>query len=41
VLSDELDYLVRGKRDDHYFNFGVGINFYFGSAKSANNNINN
>ncbi|SHG69974.1 curli production assembly/transport component CsgG [Salegentibacter echinorum] len=41
VLSDELDYVIGGKRDDHYFNFGVGINFYFGSNKKANNNIDN
>lgn len=30
TLSDDLDYLVHGKRDDHYFNFGAGINFYLG-----------
>ncbi|WP_424494832.1 CsgG/HfaB family protein [Salinimicrobium sp. GXAS 041] len=30
-FSDEVDYMVNGKRDDFYFNFGAGINFYFGN----------
>jgi len=29
-LSDELDGISNGKRDDFYFNFGVGLNFYIG-----------
>lgn len=29
-FSDELDFISQGKRDDFYFHFGVGINFYFG-----------
>ncbi|MGB7842576.1 MAG: CsgG/HfaB family protein [Salinimicrobium sp.] len=29
VLSDELDNLSHGKRDDYYFNFGLGLNLYF------------
>lgn len=29
-FSDELDYIVNGRRDDHYFSFGAGVNFYFG-----------
>ena len=29
VFSDELDNRVNGKRDDFYFNFGLGLNFYF------------
>ncbi|PKD19615.1 hypothetical protein APR41_03135 [Salegentibacter salinarum] len=36
TLSDELDYTINGTRDDHYFNFGIGVNFYLG--KSNNNN---
>ncbi|MEW7292489.1 CsgG/HfaB family protein [Aquimarina sp. 2304DJ70-9] len=31
VLSDELDGIVQGKRDDQYFNFSFGLNWYFGS----------
>jgi curli production assembly/transport component CsgG len=31
TFSDEVDYMVNGKRDDFYFNFGAGINFYFGN----------
>jgi len=34
VFSDELDYLVNGNRDDHYYNFGIGINYYFNFKKS-------
>lgn len=30
TFSDELDFISQGKRDDFYFHFGVGINFYFG-----------
>ncbi|WP_103863569.1 CsgG/HfaB family protein [Aquimarina sp. I32.4] len=33
VLSDELDGVVQGKRDDQYFNFSLGVNWYFGSSK--------
>lgn len=29
VFSDELDGIVNGKRDDFYYNLGVGINYYF------------
>jgi len=29
-FSDQLDYVVNGKRNDHYFNFGLGINFNLG-----------
>ncbi len=31
VLSDELDDIVQGKRDDQYFNFSFGLNWYFGN----------
>jgi len=31
-LDDELDYLVNGKRNDFYYNFGIGVNFYFGKS---------
>ncbi len=30
VLSDELDNITQGKRDDQYFNFSFGLNWYFG-----------
>jgi curli production assembly/transport component CsgG len=33
VFSDEVDYLINGKRDDHYYNFGIGINYYFNFNK--------
>lgn len=36
VFSDELDYLVNGTRDDQYYNFGIGINYYF-NFKNSNN----
>lgn len=29
VLDDKLDKLEHGKRNDFYFNFGLGLNFYF------------
>jgi len=32
VLSDELDNVVQGKRDDQYFDFSLGMNWYFGNA---------
>ena len=40
TFSDELDFRVHGKRDDHYFLFGAGINIYFGSGGASNNNNN-
>ena len=36
VFSDELDGIANGKRDDFYFNFGFGVNYYFGSKKKNN-----
>jgi len=29
TFSDKVDNLVNGKRDDFYFNFGVGLKYYF------------
>ena len=29
LLDDKLDKLEHGKRNDFYFNFGIGLNFYF------------
>ncbi|MAM28218.1 MAG: hypothetical protein CMC13_04280 [Flavobacteriaceae bacterium] len=29
VFSDEVDYIKNGKRNDFYFNFGFGIDYYF------------
>ncbi len=29
TFSDDLDILVQGKRNDYYYNFGFGINYYF------------
>lgn len=33
LLNDEIDNLINGKRDDYYFNFGIGLNYYFGLSK--------
>ncbi len=30
-FTDNLDYLVRGKRDDYYWKFGVGLTYYIPS----------
>lgn len=38
ALNDELDYVINGKRNDYYFNFGIGVNFYLGSSKQQKNN---
>lgn len=37
IFSDEVDYMVQGKRDDQYFSFGAGINFYLGKPKKKLN----
>tara|TARA_B100000929_G_C15499041_1_gene416851 strand:+ start:600 stop:2021 length:1422 start_codon:yes stop_codon:yes gene_type:complete len=37
LFNDKLDNLVNGKRDDHYFNFGIGINYFFGRTSNNNN----
>ncbi|UZH56087.1 outer membrane beta-barrel protein [Salinimicrobium tongyeongense] len=29
ITNDKLDNFIHGKRDDHYFNFGLGLNIYF------------
>ncbi|MDT0644606.1 CsgG/HfaB family protein [Zunongwangia sp. F363] len=29
ITNDRLDNLIHGKRNDHYFNFGVGLDIYF------------
>lgn len=34
LMTDELDGLVRGKRDDYYWKVGVGLNFYIGKPYS-------
>jgi len=31
VLGDKLDKITQGKRDDQYFNFSLGLNWYFKS----------
>jgi curli production assembly/transport component CsgG len=33
TFTDKLDGLVQGKRDDYFWRFGVGLNFYFGKGK--------
>jgi curli production assembly/transport component CsgG len=33
TFTDELDGLAQGKRDDYFWRFGVGLNFYFGKGK--------
>ncbi|GAK93370.1 curli production assembly/transport component CsgG [Nonlabens ulvanivorans] len=37
VLSDELDYVVAGQRDDHYLKFGLGVNIYLGGNEAKDN----
>ncbi len=32
VVSDELDTVIQGKRDDQYFDFSIGIQWYFGNG---------
>jgi curli production assembly/transport component CsgG len=32
-FSDTIDYLERGIRDDYYFRFGLGLNYYFPNKK--------
>ncbi|GAA4271133.1 CsgG/HfaB family protein [Aquimarina gracilis] len=36
VLGDKLDNIAQGKRDDQYFNFSFGLNWYFDSAIKMN-----
>ncbi len=36
VLGDKLDNLAQGKRDDQYFNFSFGLNWYFDTAIKMN-----
>ena len=31
TFTDKLDGLVQGKRDDYFWRFGIGVNFYFGN----------
>jgi curli production assembly/transport component CsgG len=35
VLSDKLDGMVNGKRDDYFWRFGVGLNFYIGKPHNS------
>ncbi|MDT0646771.1 CsgG/HfaB family protein [Zunongwangia sp. F260] len=37
-FDDEVDYIINGKRNDQFFNFGVGINFYLGKSSQPKNN---
>lgn len=32
-FTDKLDDVVNGRRDDYFYNFGVGLNYHFGSKK--------
>ncbi|WP_121666401.1 CsgG/HfaB family protein [Mesonia aquimarina] len=41
TFSDEIDQVVSGKLDDYYFNFGAGLNFYFGNRDKRKNKIEN
>ncbi|PIQ17871.1 MAG: hypothetical protein COW66_09445 [Flavobacteriaceae bacterium CG18_big_fil_WC_8_21_14_2_50_34_36] len=36
VFSDNLDRVIQGKRDDFYYNFGVGLNYYFNFKRNTN-----
>jgi curli production assembly/transport component CsgG len=33
-FSDNIDYLIRGVRDDFYFRFGLGMTYYFPTKKN-------
>ncbi|RMA57876.1 CsgG/HfaB family protein [Ulvibacter antarcticus] len=33
TFSDEIDLIESGKRDDYYYSFGVGVNYYFGRTR--------
>jgi len=35
VFSDKLDGIVQGKRDDYFWRFGIGLNFYIGKPHSS------
>ncbi len=35
AFTDELDRVISGQRDDFYFNFGLGIKYYFGTRNRA------
>ncbi|WP_082438664.1 CsgG/HfaB family protein [Nonlabens sp. YIK11] len=37
TFSDELDYAISGKRDDHFYKFGAGINIYIGNNQAKEN----
>ncbi|QIE60533.1 outer membrane beta-barrel protein [Rasiella rasia] len=34
VFSDKLDNFIGGRRNDFYYNIGIGINYHFGSNKT-------
>ncbi|MFV8280000.1 CsgG/HfaB family protein [Christiangramia marina] len=38
TFSDQLDYVINGNRDDHYFNFSIGISFNLGAMPSTKSN---
>ncbi|MDC7995801.1 CsgG/HfaB family protein [Altibacter sp. HG106] len=38
-FSDEIDEVERGKRDDFYYAFGVGLNYHFGKGRSKRTNL--
>jgi curli production assembly/transport component CsgG len=33
-FTDQIDNVVNGRRDDYFYNFGVGFNYHFGSKKT-------
>jgi curli production assembly/transport component CsgG len=36
TFSDEIDFTINGRRDDYYFNFGIGIDYNFGKEGGKN-----
>ncbi len=34
TFTDKIGNKINGRRDDYYFNFGLGLNYHFGSIKS-------
>jgi len=33
-FDDKIDNIIQGRRNDYYFNFGLGLNYHFGSNKT-------
>lgn len=38
-FTDNLDGLINGRRDDFYYNFGIGVNYYFNWRKNNEDKV--